>query len=360
MRALLFAALFLGSASLFGGIATAQEAAATNMMQRLERLERDIQTLQVDLFKNSRVGNTSSRSSSTRAPELPKDDSLPADAATRLNDRVFALETSLGELTGRIEALQYEMEKTNQRMDKLITDLSARLMGQSTASQSTPQSAAPQFASSMSDKNAANSANSAPEAAVEMPAAPVSKRPQKKAIPSAMLDPIAGQSDAGESESAPDMASNTAPNTAEDMDIAPAQSAVELPRGTPTQKYDYAFGMLKKADFDRSAEAFGKFIQEYPDHELASNAQYWLAESYYAQENFTKAAVNFLKGYQNYPKSGKAPDSLLKLALSLSKLGSIGEACTTLSKLASEYPNAPAPVKQRGAAEWAKFNCANN
>ena len=62
-------------------------------------------------------------------------------------------------------------------------------------------------------------------------------------------------------------------------------------------------------------------------HSLAGSAQYWLGETFYAQGNFREAAQNFLHGYKNYPKSRRAPDSLLKLGISLNKLGQTQQAC---------------------------------
>ena len=50
---------------------------------------------------------------------------------------------------------------------------------------------------------------------------------------------------------------------------------------------------------------------------LASNAYYWLGETFYVQKNFQKAAISFAKGYQKFPKGNKAIDQLFKLALTL-------------------------------------------
>ena len=44
-------------------------------------------------------------------------------------------------------------------------------------------------------------------------------------------------------------------------------------------------------------------------------------------QGYQNAAFAFAEGYQ-YPKNGKAPDSLLKLGMSLSRMGKRKEACT--------------------------------
>ena len=46
-----------------------------------------------------------------------------------------------------------------------------------------------------------------------------------------------------------------------------------------------------------------------------------LGETYYVRGDFPNAARAFAEGFQKYPKSGKAPDNLLKLGMSLQAQG---------------------------------------
>ena len=39
------------------------------------------------------------------------------------------------------------------------------------------------------------------------------------------------------------------------------------------------------------------------------------------KDNYIRAATAYLEGYQNYPKSNKAPDNLLKLGITMVQLG---------------------------------------
>ena len=70
------------------------------------------------------------------------------------------------------------------------------------------------------------------------------------------------------------------------------------------------------------------------------------------------SAAAFLKGYQSYGKSAKAPDSLLKLAMSLDRLGQRDAACSSYAELASRFPTAPTHIKNRAQTERQRIGCA--
>lgn len=105
--------------------------------------------------------------------------------------------------------------------------------------------------------------------------------------------------------------------------------------------YEQAFSFLRAKRYKDAEESFKQFITRFPENSLASNATYWLAETFYVRENYPQSAVYFLKTYQNYPSSGKAVDSLIKLAAAMNNLGKNKEACATLRKAKNEYPKAP-------------------
>lgn len=131
-------------------------------------------------------------------------------------------------------------------------------------------------------------------------------------------------------------------------------SASALP---PRAAYDKAYGYLLEQDYGAAEVAFGSFVGKHPKDKLAGNAQYWLGETHYVRGNYRAAANAFLKGYQNYKKSAKAPDSLLKLAMSLSRLGQKPTACATFDELTRRYPSAPAHVIRRSKAERQRAGC---
>ena len=105
--------------------------------------------------------------------------------------------------------------------------------------------------------------------------------------------------------------------------------------------------MLIQENFTEAEQFFNIFIGENPKDPLASNAYYWLGETFYVQKQFQKAAISFAKGYQQFPKGNKALDQLFKLALTFINLGKNEDACASFSKLDIEFPNAPKKIKSR-------------
>jgi tol-pal system protein YbgF len=157
-----------------------------------------------------------------------------------------------------------------------------------------------------------------------------------------------------------DAAPTPGPVVAARIGMAPdlAAALTELPAGTPKEQYDYAFDILRKADYARAESALRMFLQANPTDTLAGNAQYWLGETLYVRGDFEQAAVEFLSGYQTYSSGNKAPDNLLKLGLSLARLGQTDGACTALTRLATEYPEANDTIRRRAQTERALLNCS--
>lgn len=139
--------------------------------------------------------------------------------------------------------------------------------------------------------------------------------------------------------------------------LDPVAAMTQLPQGTPQEQYDYAFDILRRADYGRAETALRMFLEANPDDTLAGNAQYWLGETFYVRGDFEQAAVEFLSGYQTYPSSNKAPDNLLKLGLSMARLGQTDGACTALGRLATEYPDANDTIRRRAQTERARLSC---
>ena len=142
---------------------------------------------------------------------------------------------------------------------------------------------------------------------------------------------------------------------------APGQMAAIAPStggdGNSKQAYETAYGYLLQQNYGAAESAFDDFLQRYPGDPLAGNAQYWLGESLYVRGQFKAAASAFLKGYQTYARSAKAPDSLLKLAMSLDRLGQRDAACSSYAELSSRFPNAPSHVKTRAQTERQRVGC---
>ena len=113
--------------------------------------------------------------------------------------------------------------------------------------------------------------------------------------------------------------------------------AINIPTD-PKEIYQRAYNMLSTGEYEAAEVAFTKFIKEYPDNKLSSNAYYWLGETFYVRKNYQLAAYNFAAGYKKFPEGSKAADQLLKLGISLFSLEKLTEACATFKKLLEEFP----------------------
>ncbi len=79
-------------------------------------------------------------------------------------------------------------------------------------------------------------------------------------------------------------------------------------------------------------------MQYYPDSDLASNAQFWLGEIAFAQEDYQGAADQYSKVIDNYPKSGKLVQAHLKKGLALVSLGQKTAGIRELRLVVQKYP----------------------
>jgi tol-pal system protein YbgF len=143
--------------------------------------------------------------------------------------------------------------------------------------------------------------------------------------------------------------------------LPPAFGAATAPNaadaGNAKQLYETAYGYLMQRDYTAAQGAFEDFLTRYPQDSLAGNAQYWLGEAHFVRGEYKAAASSFLKGYQNYAGNARAADSLLKLAMSLDRLGQKDAACSSFGELSTRFPNAPENVKNRAKSERQRIGC---
>ena len=101
---------------------------------------------------------------------------------------------------------------------------------------------------------------------------------------------------------------------------APEKKESLLPDKAPNEQYEFAVSFMKIRDYETAEFALKEFIEKNKDHDLAGNAQYWYGETFRIRQLYSDAATAYLDGYQNYPKSKKAPDNLLKLGITMVQL----------------------------------------
>lgn len=126
---------------------------------------------------------------------------------------------------------------------------------------------------------------------------------------------------------------------------------------TAPEIYQSGLEALKANQYAEAEKAFTKVVTRFPNDKLAGNAQYWLGETFYARQEYDKAAITFAKGYQQYHDNAKAADSLLKLGMSMKALKKNKEACAAFVSLPTEFPKAEKIVKDKAAAEKKNLGC---
>lgn len=114
------------------------------------------------------------------------------------------------------------------------------------------------------------------------------------------------------------------------------------PSANEQAAYSQAFDALKAANYPAAIAGFQQFLAQYPNSELAENAQYWLGETHYVMRDYTSALAAFQAVVQKWPNSRKAPDAMLKLGYSQFELKQYPEARATLMRVMQQFPDSDA------------------
>ena len=153
---------------------------------------------------------------------------------------------------------------------------------------------------------------------------------------------------------------------ADSYSSAPAATS-PAPRPTPAAAapmassakslFDQAYGAYSRREYSAAETYFQQFMDQYPKDPMAGGAQYWLGETAFSSGEYRKAADRFLKTFTNFPNNERAPEALLKLAISLRRLGENSAACDSFAELQRRYPQGPKTVLQRADVEKKRANC---
>lgn len=107
----------------------------------------------------------------------------------------------------------------------------------------------------------------------------------------------------------------------------------------PIELYKRGFSLLEQKRHSEAIIEFERFLQEYPDHDYADNALYWMGEAYYDSGDFAAAQECFNKVVSLYPDGNKVPDSMLKSALCHVNQGNAALAREEMERLVATYPS---------------------
>ena len=115
-------------------------------------------------------------------------------------------------------------------------------------------------------------------------------------------------------------------------ETVPETTAVELPEGTPAERYGFAFAFVRSNDLDSGRTAMEQFLDTHGDDPQAPNAKFWLGRIYMQQGRNAEAAQMFLDLIENHPNHNRRADSLVDLSDVLIKLGAAEDACNALAE----------------------------
>ncbi len=139
----------------------------------------------------------------------------------------------------------------------------------------------------------------------------------------------------------PQAQTGSLPNWAsQEIAATPAQG-----EGSATEIYLQAFGDYASGRYQKAIHGFETFLQRFPNNSYNSNAQYWLGDCYFNQQQYAPAIQEFEHLLNNYPSAPKSPDALLKIALAQLQLGETQKARQTINTLDQRYPKSTAAQK---------------
>ena len=121
---------------------------------------------------------------------------------------------------------------------------------------------------------------------------------------------------------------------------APAGAASLPPAAAPSADLLYSNGLrdLNGKKYELAAQEFGDYLKFYGTTDLASNAQFYLGEISFAQQQYDQAIDAYSKVIDNYPKSFKLAPAHLKRALALINLGEKTSGVSELRMVVKTYP----------------------
>ena len=281
---------------------------------QIQVITKDLKTLEKAVYQKSDVVSINS-SNTTSSDGLNED--IMTKHLLKLND----IENQFRELTNKFEEVNFKLDKLSTRVTKIQSDNQLRFSDLEKGTIDTT-----------TQKQIPLPGSTKPQDFGAAPAYQTSNLPKEQSINSI--------------ESAQTVIAEK-PEARESL----------LPDKPTEEQYEFAVSFMKIGDYETAEFALKEFIDKNKDHDLAGSAQYWYGETFRIRQLYSDAATAYLDGYQNYPKSRKAPDNLLKLGITMVQLGEKDQGCKMISGIKKEYPKANKSVLQKALYEQKKFKC---
>ena len=305
---ILFSAFYLTSLN-----AEEDEIYLKAISDQIQVITKDLKTLEKAVYQKSDIASSS--------PNLIKSDSLNEDILTKHLLKLNEIEDQFRDLTNKFEEINFKLDKLSTRVTKIQSDTQLRF----------------------SDLENGN----------------LSPKLEKQAkLPGTSKPQDFGTDPGYQTKNLPSQQTLNSVETAKTVITEEAEKKESLlPNKSAAEQYEFAVSFMKVGDYETAEFALKEFIDKNKDHDLAGSAQYWYGETFRIRQLYSDAATAYLDGYQNYPKSKKAPDNLLKLGITMVQLGEKDQGCKMISGIKKEYPKANKSVLQKAQYEQKKFKC---
>jgi len=301
-------------------IAIAEDKKIDAITDQLQIIAQDLKTLEKAVYKTSDITNLSNSVSSN---------GLNEEILTRHLLKLNEIEEEFRKLTNRFEEVNFKLDKLSNRVTKIQSDSQIRFSDLET--------------SKTTDTTKLNKTKEKEQVSL-----PGTDKPQDLgAAPGYNLNP------------------NKTSQTTQSIEATASVISEErkpetsiLPDKPPKEQYNFALSFMKVGDYETAELALREFIDKNKTDELAGSAQYWYGETFRIRQLYSDAATAYLDGYQNYPKSKKAPENLLKLGTTMVELGEKDQGCKMIMGIKKQYPKATQSVLQKAQYEQKRFKCS--
>lgn len=108
---------------------------------------------------------------------------------------------------------------------------------------------------------------------------------------------------------------------------------------SPQEAYENAQELFRAEKYSEARAAFESFIRNFPENELAGNAQFWVAETYFSEKDFVSAILEYENVLKKYKQNRKVPAAILKQAFAFDEIGEKKASSALLKELIEKYPD---------------------
>lgn len=109
--------------------------------------------------------------------------------------------------------------------------------------------------------------------------------------------------------------------------------------GDAQNLYDAAIRQFRRGSYVTARDGLDEFLTQYPSHELASDAQYYRAETYAEEGEAETALAEYARVLELYPNSGRASTALYKSGRIELERGNTDDARTYFNRVIQGYPD---------------------